>query len=234
MPFEQVKALEASDRPGTMTSRRVHFRPARRKDARTPSALRPVSRSPAAMRDFQGTRETWRITRLSASRAVAEMYGRRFDLRGVDCLLRAPSLFPLLIVISILCSVTADDAMRQVLQFVLLFPAQFDFITQLDAFRQTPIRPASGGTPCGLLCLRAISTPQSMGIKTRSFEPPWLPFDARDGRADPSPHCWGKRRADDARSHAPSHPRSRCSEATIRYGFAGASLVPGWYFSFPT
>src|SRR4051794_32371433 len=59
------------------------------------------------------------------------------------------SLFPiLLIVISILGSVAATDANRlAVMRFVLThFPRQVDFIiTQLDAFRQTPIRLGVGG-----------------------------------------------------------------------------------------
>jgi membrane protein len=90
------------------------------------------------------------------------------------------SLFPfLLIVISILGSVTADDATRQkVLQFVLLyFPAQFDFIiAQLDAFRQTPIRLGIGGgialVWAALGVFGAISTAvnHAWGVeKTRSF-----------------------------------------------------------------
>jgi membrane protein len=59
------------------------------------------------------------------------------------------SLFPiLLILISILGSVAATDANRlAVMRFVLTyFPRQFDFIiSQLDAFRQTPIRLGVGG-----------------------------------------------------------------------------------------
>ena len=54
------------------------------------------------------------------------------------------SLFPfLLLLISILGSVTADEADRQaVLTFVLrYFPARLDFVaTQLDAFRQTRLQ----------------------------------------------------------------------------------------------
>lgn len=90
------------------------------------------------------------------------------------------SLFPfLLIVISILGSVTADDGMRQkVLQFVFrYFPAQFDFIImQLDAFRQTPIRLGVGGGVglvwASLGVFGAISTAvnHAWGVeKTRSF-----------------------------------------------------------------
>ena len=95
-------------------------------------------------------RETGRLARLAAWRAVVEMADSE-DLTfaasiGYYALL---SLFPiLLILISILGSVTASDANRlAVLSFVLrYFPRQFDFIsTQLDAFRQTPIRLGLGG-----------------------------------------------------------------------------------------
>jgi membrane protein len=95
-------------------------------------------------------KETWRITRLSAWRAVVEFY-EADDLTyaasiGYYALL---SLFPFaLITISILGSVTADEPTRQkVLMFVLrYFPGQFDFIiTQLDAFRANPIRLGVGG-----------------------------------------------------------------------------------------
>lgn len=95
-------------------------------------------------------RETWRITRFSAARAVVEMY-ESDDLTYAASIAYYAllSLFPfLLIVISILGSVTADDSMRQkVLMFVLrYFPGQFDFIImQLDAFRQMPIRLGVGG-----------------------------------------------------------------------------------------
>ena len=126
-------------------------------------------------------RETWRITRLSAWRAVVEMY-------EVDLLTYAASiayyallsLFPFaLIAISILGSVTSDDTTRQnVLLFALrYFPGQFDFIiAQLDAFRQNPIRFGVGG---GFLLVwgalgvfGAISTAvnHAWGVeKTRSF-----------------------------------------------------------------
>jgi membrane protein len=125
--------------------------------------------------------ETWRIARLSAWRAVVEMY-------EVDDLTYAASiayyallsLFPFaLITVSILGSVTADDETRQkVLLFALrYFPGQFDFIiSQLDAFRQNPIRLGVGG---GLLLVwgalgvfSAISTAvnHAWGVeKTRSF-----------------------------------------------------------------
>ena len=133
-------------------------------------------------RDIVGElRETWRITRLSAWRAVVEMY-------EVDDLTYAASiayyallsLFPFaLIVVSILGSVTTDDVTRQkVLLFVLrYFPGQFDFIlAQLDAFRQNPIRVGVGS---GMLLVwgalgvfGAISTAvnHAWGVeKTRSF-----------------------------------------------------------------
>ena len=95
-------------------------------------------------------RETGRLARLAAWRAVVEMYESE-DLTfaasiGYYALL---SLFPiLLIIISILGSVTATDTNRvAILTFVLrYFPAQFDFISaQLDAFRQNPIRLGVGG-----------------------------------------------------------------------------------------
>jgi membrane protein len=95
-------------------------------------------------------RETGRLARLSAWRAIVEMYDSE-DLTfaasiGYYALL---SLFPiLLIIISILGSVTASDANRvAILTFALrYFPAQFDFISsQLDAFRQNPIRLGVGG-----------------------------------------------------------------------------------------
>ena len=126
-------------------------------------------------------KETWRITRLSAWRAIVEFY-EADDLTyaasiGYYALL---SMFPFaLIIVSILGSVTADDATRQkVLLFVLrYFPGQFDFITaQLDAFRQNPIRLGIGG---GILLVwgalgvfGAISTAvnHAWGVeKTRSF-----------------------------------------------------------------
>ena len=94
--------------------------------------------------------ETWRITRLSAWRAVVEMY-EADDLTYAASIAYYAllSLFPFaLIAISILGSVTADDSTRQkVLLFVLrYFPGQFDFILgQLDAFRQSPIRLGIGG-----------------------------------------------------------------------------------------
>lgn len=94
--------------------------------------------------------ETWRITRESAKRAVIEMY-EADDLTYAASIAYYAllSLFPFaLIVISILGSVTAEDATRQrVLLFALrYFPGQFDFITgQLDAFRQNPIRLGVGG-----------------------------------------------------------------------------------------
>jgi len=95
-------------------------------------------------------RETGGLARLAAWRAVVEMY------EGDDLTFAASigyyallSLFPiLLIIISILGSVAATDANRlAVMRFVLTyFPRQFDFIiTQLDAFRQTPIRLGVGG-----------------------------------------------------------------------------------------
>lgn len=133
-------------------------------------------------RDFPGElRETWRITRLSAWRAVVEMYeGDDLTYAASIAYYALLSLFPfLLIAISILGSVTADDAMRQkVLLFVLrYFPAQFDFIiAQLDAFRQTPIRLGIGGgialVWAALGVFGAISTAvnHAWGVeKTRSF-----------------------------------------------------------------
>jgi membrane protein len=126
-------------------------------------------------------RETWRITRLSAWRAVVEMY-EADDLTyaasiGYYALL---SLFPFaLIVLSILGSVTADDATRQqVLLFALrYFPAQFDFIiSQLDAFRQNPLSIGIGGgialVWASLGVFGAISTAvnHAWGVeKTRNF-----------------------------------------------------------------
>jgi membrane protein len=95
-------------------------------------------------------KETWRITRLSAWRAVVEFY-EADNLTyaasiGYYALL---SLFPFaLITTAILGSVTSDEDTRQkVLMFVLrYFPGQFDFIImQLDAFRQNPIRLGIGG-----------------------------------------------------------------------------------------
>jgi membrane protein len=95
-------------------------------------------------------RETGRLARLAAWRAVKEMY------EGDDLTFAASigyyallSLFPvLLIIMSILGSVAATEANRlAVMRFVLTyFPRQFDFIiAQLDAFRQTPIRLGIGG-----------------------------------------------------------------------------------------
>ena len=126
-------------------------------------------------------RETWRITRLSAWRAVIEFY-EADNLTyaasiGYYALL---SMFPFaLITVSILGSVTADDTTRQkVLLFALrYFPGQFDFIiTQLDAFRQNPIRIGVGGAILlvwgALGVFGAISTAvnHAWGVeKTRSF-----------------------------------------------------------------
>jgi membrane protein len=126
-------------------------------------------------------KETWRITRLSAWRAVIEFY-EADNLTyaasiGYYALL---SMFPFaLITVSILGSVTADDTTRQkVLLFALrYFPGQFDFIiTQLDAFRQNPIRIGVGGAILlvwgALGVFGAISTAvnHAWGVeKTRSF-----------------------------------------------------------------
>ena len=90
------------------------------------------------------------------------------------------SLFPfMLIVMSILGSVTADDTSRQkVLLFVLrYFPGHFDFIiSQLDAFRQSPIKIGIGGgiglVWAALGVFGAISTAvnHAWGVeKTRNF-----------------------------------------------------------------
>ena len=126
-------------------------------------------------------KETWRITRLSAWRAVIDFY-EADNLTyaasiGYYALL---SMFPFaLITVSILGSVTADDATRQkVLLFALrYFPGQFDFIiTQIDAFRQNPIRLGVGGAILlvwgALGVFGAISTAvnHAWGVeKTRSF-----------------------------------------------------------------
>src|SRR5688572_16137503 len=95
-------------------------------------------------------KETGRITRLSAWRAVVEFYEADDLTYAASVAYYALlSLFPFaLIAVSILGSVTADDQTRQkVLLFVLrYFPGQFDFIiSQLDAFRQNPIRLGIGG-----------------------------------------------------------------------------------------
>jgi membrane protein len=126
-------------------------------------------------------RETWRIARLSAWRAVVDMY-ESDDLTHAASIsyYALLSLFPfLLIVISILGSVTADDSTRQkVLLFILrYFPGQFDFIVmQLDAFRQTPLRIGIGGglglVWASLGVFGAISTAvnHAWGVeKTRNF-----------------------------------------------------------------
>jgi membrane protein len=95
-------------------------------------------------------RETGRITRLSAWRAVVKIYESDDLTYAASVAYYALlSLFPFfLIVISVLGSVTASDANRlAVMRFVLkYFPGQFDFIgNQLDAFRATPIRLGIGG-----------------------------------------------------------------------------------------
>jgi membrane protein len=95
-------------------------------------------------------RETGSLARLSAWRAVVEMYeGDDFTFAASIGYYALLSLFPvLLIIISILGSVAATDANRlAVMRFVLLyFPRQFDFIVaQIDSFRQTPIRLGVGG-----------------------------------------------------------------------------------------
>ena len=106
---------------------------------------------PAPRRDlFSELRETGRLARLAAWRALVEMYESE-DLTFAASIsyYALLSLFPiLLILISILGSVAATDANRlAVMRFVLTyFPRQFDFIiTQVDAFRQTPIRLGVGG-----------------------------------------------------------------------------------------
>src|SRR4030095_9336446 len=133
-------------------------------------------------RDIPGElRETWRITRLSAWRAVVEMYeGDDLTYAASVAYYALLSLFPfMLIAISILGSVTAEDATRQkVLLFVLrYFPGQFDFIiSQLDAFGQSPLRIGIGGgiglVWAALGVFSAISTAvnHAWGVeKTRNF-----------------------------------------------------------------
>jgi membrane protein len=133
-------------------------------------------------RDFKTElKETWRITRLSAWRAVIDFYEADNLTHAASIAYYALlSLFPFaLIIVSILGSVTSDEDTRQkVLLFVLrYFPGQFDFIIrQLDAFRQNPIRLGIGG---GILLVwgalgvfGAISTAvnHAWGVeKTRSF-----------------------------------------------------------------
>ena len=133
-------------------------------------------------RDVRGElRETWRISRLSAWRAVVEMY-EADDLTYAASIAYYAllSLFPFaLIAVAILGSVTAaDDTRQKVLMFALrYFPGQFDFITaQIDAFRQNPITLGVGG---GIMLVwgalgvfGAISTAvnHAWGVeKTRSF-----------------------------------------------------------------
>jgi len=95
-------------------------------------------------------RETGRLARLAAWRAVVEMYdGDDLTFAASIGYYALLSLFPiLLIIISILGSVTASEANRlAIMNFVFrYFPSQFDFIiAQLDSFRQTPIRLGLGG-----------------------------------------------------------------------------------------
>lgn len=95
-------------------------------------------------------KETWRITRLSAWRAVIEFYeADNLTYAASIAYYALLSLFPFaLIAVSILGSVTSDDLTRQrVLLFALrYFPGQFDFIiAQIDAFRENPIRVGVGG-----------------------------------------------------------------------------------------
>ena len=99
---------------------------------------------------FAELRETGHLARLAAWRATVEMYeSEDFTFAASIGYYVLLSLFPiLLIIISILGSVAATDANRlAVMRFALTyFPRQFDFIiTQLDAFRQTPIRLGVGG-----------------------------------------------------------------------------------------
>lgn len=126
-------------------------------------------------------KETWRITRLSAWRAVVEFYeADNLTYAASIAYYALLSLFPFaLITVSILGSVTSDDTTRQkVLLFALrYFPGQFDFILrQLDAFRQNPIRLGVGGAILlvwgALGVFGAISTAvnHAWGVeKTRSF-----------------------------------------------------------------
>lgn len=95
-------------------------------------------------------RETWRLTRIAAWRAVVEFY-QSDDLTHAAAVAYYAllSLFPfLLICISILGSATVAAADRQaVLSFAFrYFPRQFDFMTtQLDAFRNTHVQVGIGG-----------------------------------------------------------------------------------------
>jgi membrane protein len=126
-------------------------------------------------------KETWRITRLSAWRAVVEFYeADNLTYAASIAYYALLSMFPFaLITISILGSVTADDTMRQkVLLFALrYFPGQFDFIlVQLDAFRQNPIRLGVGGAfflvwgALGVFGAIGTAVNHAWGVeKTRSF-----------------------------------------------------------------
>jgi membrane protein len=95
-------------------------------------------------------RETGQLARRAARHATVEMYeGEDLTFAASIGYYALLSLFPVLLIItSILGSVTAtDDNRLAVMRFVLrYFPQQFDFIvTQLDAFRETPIRLGVGG-----------------------------------------------------------------------------------------
>jgi membrane protein len=95
-------------------------------------------------------RETGRLVRLSAWRALVEIYeGEDLTFAASIGYYALLSLFPVLLILtSILGSVTTAEANRlAIMRFVLTyFPRQFDFIiAQLDAFRQEPIRLGVGG-----------------------------------------------------------------------------------------
>ena len=156
-------------------------------------------------------KETWRITRLSAWRAVIEFYeADNLTYAASVAYYALLSMFPFaLITVSILGSVTADDATRQkVLLFALrYFPGQFDFIiTQLDAFRQNPIRHRHRGRyPAGLGRARCVRRYQH-GRESRmgsgeDAQLPGPPLVLVSHAADCRPH------ADDRPARAPRRRR---------------------------
>ena len=96
-------------------------------------------------------KETGRLVRLAAWRALVEMFeGDDLTYAASIGYFSLLSLFPiLLILISILGSVSSAESNRlAILAFVFrYFPRQFDFIyAQLNAFQQTPVRLGIGGS----------------------------------------------------------------------------------------
>jgi membrane protein len=109
-----------------------------------------IARLTVTARLARRTRAVLRLTGLAAWRALVELVNSNDLTHAASIAYYALlSLFPfLLLVISLLGAVTADDADRiAVLSFVFrYFPTQLDFVSsQLDAFRQTRVQVGLAG-----------------------------------------------------------------------------------------